>query len=129
MLRKANQKRHLDKIVIQQGEFDWRSLFGNDLGAIGGDGFVRALENEADVEDSQAAQVAAQEAGELEGADQSDFGEERKDSADVSVTPIEDVGLTVLEDSGGEEEGWGSTEGYMLAFVQHDSEHFADWRL
>ena len=30
MLLEANQKRSLDDLVIQQGEFDWRSLFGDE---------------------------------------------------------------------------------------------------
>jgi helicase SWR1 len=30
MLRKANQKRSPDDLVIQKGEFDWRSLFGDE---------------------------------------------------------------------------------------------------
>lgn len=30
MLRKANQKRSLDDLVIQQGDFDWRRFFGAD---------------------------------------------------------------------------------------------------
>ncbi|KZV68754.1 hypothetical protein PENSPDRAFT_633989 [Peniophora sp. CONT] len=131
MLRKANQKRSLDDLVIQKGEFDWRSLFGNDVGAAGGDGIVRALEDFADTEDVQAARVAAQEAGELEGADKSDFGEEKKDSADASATPADEVELGAQVDEEGEEgeEEGGSTVDYMLAFIQWDSEHFSEWRL
>ena len=55
MLRKANQKRSLDDIVIQQGEFDWRRFFGAD-----GDSTVpdagalqRALVEFEDFEDSE----------------------------------------------------------------------------
>ncbi|VDC05103.1 unnamed protein product [Peniophora sp. CBMAI 1063] len=127
MLRKANQKRSLDDLVIQKGEFDWRSLFGN---ATEGDDFVRALEDYADAEDVQAAQIAAREAGELEGADKSDFGEDKKDSVEVSETPVD--GLDAHDDEGGdadEEEEGGSTVEYMLAFIQRDAEHFSEWRL
>jgi len=72
MLRKANQKRSLDDLVIQRGEFDWRSLFRG----TGGDTITRVLEDFADDEDARAARIAAQEAGELEGADAADFGED-----------------------------------------------------
>src|ERR1700733_13028452 len=46
MLRKANQKRSLDDIVIQKGEFDWRTLF-NDEGALS-----KALGEFEDTEDA-----------------------------------------------------------------------------
>jgi len=69
MLRKANQKRSLDDLVIQKGEFDWRSLFRG----TGVDTITHALEDFADHEDARAARMAAREAGELEGADAADL--------------------------------------------------------
>ncbi|OSX61706.1 hypothetical protein POSPLADRAFT_1046989 [Postia placenta MAD-698-R-SB12] len=55
LLRKANQKRSLDNIVIQQGEFDWRSLFSDETA------LTKALGEFEDSEDAHAAAVAASE--------------------------------------------------------------------
>jgi helicase SWR1 len=146
MLRKANQKRSLDDLVIQKGEFDWRSLFRGTVG----DTITHALEDFADQEDARAARIAAHEAGELEGADAADFGEEagavqREGSA--SAAPVDDVVIgspsappedvereeeqaeedLADEGAGGEEEG--TTVDYMVAFVRLDSDFFRDWRL
>jgi len=152
MLRKANQKRSLDDLVIQRGEFDWRSLFRG----TGVDTITRALEDFADHEDARAARIAAQEAGELEGADAADFGEdtgaverERERPAAVSASasadtaaigspsgPPEDGELEeepaeeeVAEEGAGDEDEGGTTVDYMLAFVRFDYEFFRDWRL
>jgi helicase SWR1 len=150
MLRKANQKRSLDDLVIQKGEFDWRSLFRG----TGGDTITNVLEEFADQEDAHAARIAAQEAGELEGADAADFGEDASASAvgrerertanvpaEVAVnSPLgqpedgepeeelvdEDV---VDEGGGGEEDEGGTTVDFMLAFVRYDYDFFKDWRL
>ena len=140
MLRKANQKRHLDDLVIQKGEFDWRTLFGSTEDARAED-LTRALEDFADTEDAHAARVAAREAGELEGADKADFGEDaamarRVSIEDVLATPVEEqvqgkeaeqenvaVDVDVVEEEGG------TTVDYMLSFVRYDYEHFRDWRL
>ena len=62
MLRKANQKRSLDDIVIQKGEFDRRSLFSTDDDT-GAEVLTKALEEFADTEDAYAAKLAAREAG------------------------------------------------------------------
>jgi helicase SWR1 len=149
MLRKANQKRSLDDLVIQKGEFDWRSLFRG----TGGDTITRVLEDFADQEDVRAARIAAQEAGELEGADAADFGEDA-----TGVTRLEPVASVVPEDAiaiespsgraedgeaeedlveedvaeevgGDEEDDGGTTVDYMLAFVRLDYDFFRDWRL
>jgi len=145
MLRKANQKRSLDDLVIQRGEFNWRSLFRG----TGGDTITRALEDFADQEDARAARIAAQEAGELEGADAADFGEDagavvgqRETMASVVTEDVaigspsgrpEDgqVEEEVPAEEGGEDEEneGGTTVDYMLAFVRHDYDFFRDWRL
>ncbi|KAF8271030.1 SNF2 family N-terminal domain-containing protein [Lactarius quietus] len=145
MLRKANQKRSLDDLVIQKGEFDWRSLFRG----TGGETITHALEEFADQEDAHAARIAAQEAGELEGADAADFGEDASSLAvgtanaptETAVgSPLgqpedgepeeelvdEDV---VDEGGGGEEDEGGTTVDFMLAFVRFDYDFFKDWRL
>jgi helicase SWR1 len=145
MLRKANQKRSLDDLVIQRGEFDWRSLFRG----TGGDTITRALEDFADHEDARAARIAAQEAGELEGADAADFEEDAgagggfRGRVVAADTPIEAAEAALgspsalpedgePEEEPGEEdlgdEG-GSTVDYMLTFVRFDYDFFRDWRL
>ena len=150
MLRKANQKRSLDDLVIQRGEFDWRSLFRG----TGGDTITNALEEFADQEDAHAARIAAQEAGELEGADAADFGEEASSSAAeperAANAPTEtaaslphaghvqgsepeeelvDEDVVNEDDGGGEEDEGGTTVDFMLAFVRYDYDFFKDWRL
>jgi len=145
MLRKANQKRSLDDLVIQRGEFDWRSLFRG----TGGDTITRVLEDFADHEDARAARIAAHEAGELEGADAADFGEEAGAVRSASTAPVDDAAIespsgppedgereeqvdedVVDEGEGGdEEEECGTTVDYMLAFVRLDYDFFRDWRL
>ena len=69
LLRKANQKRSLDDLVIQKGEFDWRTLFADaNEGAL-----TRALGEFEDAEDAQAAQLAAKEEMQLVSEDAQDF--------------------------------------------------------
>lgn len=154
LLRKANQKRSLDDIVIQKGEFDWRTLFGDDgsgvgvglgVGTVGGGGIsVSALEKALgefeDSEDRMAREIAAREEVELTGADEADFDgdaggrkavrietEEREPDAD------EDLGHDTQDPEGAEEEEeeeeGGTTVDYMLSFVQLDMEFFSEWRI
>ena len=129
MLRKANQKRSMDDLVIQKGEFDWRSLF-NDENAL-----TKALGDFEDAEDRHAAAVAAREEISLVGADEDDFGE---GEAVESITPAD--GTTMLDEdlaaaeAGGiddedQEEAGGTVVDYMLAFVEDDYDFFRDWRL
>jgi helicase SWR1 len=144
MLRKANQKRSLDDLVIQKGEFDWRSLFRG----TGGETITRVLEDFTDHEDARAARIALHEAGELEGADAADFGEEAgpvQRERSPSAVPVDDAAigspLGPLEDvereeeqaeedaGGGEDDEGGTTVDYMLAFVRFDYDFFRDWRL
>ncbi|KAI9465180.1 helicase SWR1 [Lactarius psammicola] len=153
MLRKANQKRSLDDLVIQKGEFDWRSLFRG----TGGDTITHVLEEFADQEDAHAARIAAQEAGELEGADAADFGEDANTTSSAAVmrertvnaaVPTETAVSSPLghpedgepeeelvdedvvdEGGGGEDDEGGTTVDFMLAFVRYDYDYFKDWRL
>ncbi|TFK50829.1 hypothetical protein OE88DRAFT_1630872 [Heliocybe sulcata] len=146
LLRKANQKRHLDDLVIQQGEFDWRRLFGEEEGE--GEGgkagaLVRAMGEYEDMEDRRAADVAAREEVEMTGADEVDFGALEGGSGGVEVvpptptTPTADNtgGVEAPEGPGadeeeGEEDGeGGTTVDYMLSFVQADHEFFRDWKI
>jgi helicase SWR1 len=131
MLRKANQKRSLDDIVIQKGEFDWRTLF-NDEGALS-----KALGEFEDTEDARAAAVAAREEIVMEGADEADFGGD----ADGGTTPGEPTNLERIhspplpsetvpnEEPEEESEEGGSVVEYMIKTVQRDYIFFRDWRL
>ncbi|KAF9256740.1 hypothetical protein L218DRAFT_1081215 [Marasmius fiardii PR-910] len=136
MLRKANQKRSLDDIVIQKGEFDWRSLFDNESA------ITKALGEFDDREDARAAELAAQEAVSLEGADNVDFGVDGEGVGEVnsgerpprvperlgSPTDKQDAEADGEDDLEGEDEG-GTVVEYMLSFVKRDYEFFQDWRV
>lgn len=112
LLKKANQKRSLDEIVIQKGEFDWRSLFSNEQE------IERALEGVDDADDARAAQLATREAREMEGLDDLDFGYEPRAEAEG-------------EGGQGEEEGEeeGTAQDYMLRFVESDRDSFSEWKI
>ena len=150
LLRKANQKRSLDDIVIQKGEFDWRTLFTE--GGMTEGALTRALGEVEDAEDAQAARVAAQEEMELEDEDAEDFGNEGRAEVktaqperkvEVVEAPIqvseralegdaEAAGVDAEEGEGEEEEEEGRTvDDYMIDFVKADPEFFnaTDWVL
>ncbi|KZT72426.1 hypothetical protein DAEQUDRAFT_723141 [Daedalea quercina L-15889] len=133
LLRKANQKRTLETIVIQRGEFDWHSLLSREgerelASAMG------AVEDEAD---AVAAAVAAREEVDLIGEDERDFGAEAaapdREPKRVAFedAPVDDGAGPAEEQEVGEEEEeeGGTTVDYMLAFVRADMDYFADWRL
>ena len=125
---KANQKRSLDDIVIQKGEFDWRTLFEDD-GAL-----TRALGEFEDSEDAQAAVIAAREEDVLEGADKADFGAEevvepRGETESGVQVEGEAEGEEGEHDHGGDEGDGGSVSDYMIHFVWKDWDFFRDWRL
>lgn len=126
MLMKANQKRSLDEIVIQKGEFDWRTIFEDDSA------LTRALGEFEDTEDAHAAAVAAREEDVLEGANQADFGAD----GEVDLTdPLEvrqggeQEALEQVEIDGDPGEDGGTISDYMVTFVRSDYEFFRDWRL
>ena len=133
MLRKANQKRTLDDLVIQKGEFDWRSLF-NDESAL-----TKALGEYEDTEDQIAAAVALREETSLVGADEDDFGGADIDGG-VGINKDHGPNLngTVGLDEDGadydageddEQDEGGTVVDYMVAVVDKDWEYFCDWRL
>jgi len=122
MLRKANQKRSLDDLVIQKGEFDWRTLFSDESTSA----LTKALGDYEDAEDRLAAIVAAREETSLVGADDDDFDEDggaAGGSAEKCVEPG-----TVQDDNEEEEQG-GTVVDYMVAYVEQDWDHFSDWRV
>jgi helicase SWR1 len=149
MLQKANQKRSLDDIVIQKGEFDWRAIFrdeseGGEIGNGAVAALTQALGEFEDVEDARAADLAAREEYAIMGADNADFGAEgggdtRSRSRTAPASEVvhteealdeqreEEVGEAEFEDEQDEEEG-GTVTDYMVTFVQHDWDFFKDWR-
>lgn len=140
MLRKANQKRHLDKIVIQQGEFDWRTFFGSEEEEpTTSTALQKALVEFEDFEDAHAAKVAASEEAALRGEDQEDFQDLDQPvvAHEGSVTPtIEqppvnedtlDVDNEALDEP--EDEEGGTVIDYMVSFVKSDPLYFSDWKL
>ncbi|KAJ7647815.1 SNF2 family N-terminal domain-containing protein [Roridomyces roridus] len=128
MLRKANQKRHLDDLVIQRGEFDWRTLFAEDEGDGDGDAMAmaKALGEFDDTEDARAAAVAAREAVQIEGQDRADFLDAE---AEVPPGQIQVQELEEPEPEPEPEEEGGSAADYMIAFVQRDPDFFREWKL
>ncbi|TFY59646.1 hypothetical protein EVJ58_g5650 [Rhodofomes roseus] len=136
LLRKANQKRTLDNIVIQKGEFDWHSLFSNEAEKE----LTKALGDVEDEADALAAAAAAREEVEIIGEDERDFeaeGSEEKERKRVAFeeSPVdgavaeEEEGPAEEQEAEEDDEEGGTTVDYMLAFVRSDMEHFADWRL
>ncbi|KAG8735851.1 swr1 complex component [Ceratobasidium sp. 414] len=106
MLRKANQKRLLDDIVIQQGEFDWRQVLVDDVR------MERAL---AEVEDRVDVDAARMAAGEEQRMDLDDFG----GGGEVSNVPE-----VANEGEGEEDDGLRPIERYMLRRVEEDWDYF-----
>lgn len=123
MLMKANQKRSLDEIVIQKGEFDWRTIFEDDAE------LTRALGEFEDMEDAHAAAVAAQEEHVLEGADQADFGAEGESDMPETRQTRELELVEPTDDVDGDHGGGGTVSDYMVSFVRSEYEFFRDWRL
>ena len=125
MLMKANQKRSLDDIVIQKGEFDWRTLFEDD-GAL-----TRALGEFEDSEDAQAAVIAAREEDVLEGADKADFGAEEttEPRGETGETGVHVEGEAEGDEGEHDHDDGGSVSDYMIHVVWADWDFFRDWRL
>lgn len=121
MLRKANQKRSLDDLVIQKGEFDWRTLFSDETTSA----LTNALGEYEDAEDRMAAIVAAREETRLVGADNDDF-----DEGGIGESENRGVELgAVHDDNEVEEEQGGTVVDYMIGYVEQDWDHFSDWRV
>ena len=154
MLRKANQKRSLDDIVIQKGDFDWKNFFrssdigdpdgtggGSSAGLMKASALQKALVEFEDFEDVEAAKVAAREEAELLGEDRAEFGvdadgddgltasqPETPAAEDAAMTPAGEDDAAQGEVDEEEEEG-GTTVDYMIKFVRSDFEFFKEWRL
>jgi helicase SWR1 len=123
MLRKANQKRSLDDMVIRDGEFDWRKVMISDIQ------MEQALEQVEDIEDAQAARNAAAEMYRDYRGEQQEF--------DENVLPtFSEVSANDATPGAGEEdeeqdelEGLSGVERYMIRFVESDWSFFSEWRI
>lgn len=143
LLHKANQKRSLDDLVIQKGQFDWSSLFGDERA------MNKALGEVEDADDARAAAVAMREFVDLEGVNDEEFGGIHEGAA-ATAEPLVDQGTVAdvgeafvtgtdelpdpnLENGDGEGEGEGEGEesgsvvDYMLAFVRADADFLGSW--
>lgn len=118
LLRKANQKRTLNDLVIQKGEFDWKSLLGNESA------LNSALALVEDTDDAHAAALATREALALEGADEADFGGEARTVAFRQSD--NEPELPLVEDASEETGEGGTCIDYMLNFIQRDTMYFRD---
>lgn len=124
MLRKANQKRSLDDMVIRDGDFDWRKMMVSDIQ------MEQALDQVEDVEDAQAARDAANEMYMDTRGEQQEF--------DESALPTNGATIEGGADGDADEEeeqdeleaaGLGGVERYMVRFVERDWAFFSEWRI
>ena len=137
MLRKANQKRSLDDLVIQKGEFDWRNFFGAG-GGTSSAALQKALTEFEDVEDANAAKIAANEEAAAEGEERAEFAdgeamtqEQAPLSAAASRPDTPEPAVEGEVDGYGEGEEGETVTDYMLRIVREDLEYFRnrEWRL
>lgn len=142
MLRKANQKRSLDDLVIQQGEFDWKNFFrsNEDGGTTATTALQKALVEFEDFEDSRAAKIAASEEAALNDEDLAEFGGDVQVPAQKEMglravsevaTPVDDgrTGEDEEDEEEEEEEEGGHWRDYMLRFVRRDFDFFREWKV
>ncbi|TKY88137.1 hypothetical protein EX895_002847 [Sporisorium graminicola] len=152
MLRKANQKRLLDSVVIQEGEFntetlakriDWRDMLDDggkigdvEVGEVGaaesGREVERAFLEAEDEEDRQAALKAREEMfvddDEFEDQQQVKQVASRDSETPMPVSTLQTAQTEIDGGEAGEEEEdeeGGSIDDYMLAFVERDWDFFA----
>ncbi|KAF9966963.1 swr1 complex component [Mortierella alpina] len=150
MLKKANQKRMLDNVVIQEGEFttdyfqkmDWRDMLGEedlakigdlapaqangeprDLSTVQGADLEQALAAAEDENDVLAMQQAKHE---MEGVDVGDFSETAAPAAGGTPAPtVQFAGSTAMDAT---EEGevieMGHVDEYMLRFMESEYGHY-----
>ncbi|KAF8317620.1 hypothetical protein DL93DRAFT_2076703 [Clavulina sp. PMI_390] len=121
MLRKANQKRSLDDMVIRDGDFDWRKMLVSDIQ------MEQALDQVEDAEDAQAARYAAAEIYQDTRGEQQEFDESGPLVARQAGASAEEG---AAEEDEGEEEDDGLTglERYVLRMVEEDWSYFSEWR-
>lgn len=131
MLRKANQKRSLDDLVIQQGEFDWRNFFRTDEEGTSSNttALQKALVEFEDFEDARAAKIAASEEAALVDEDLAEFGDNAPLAADSNSHAVSEVATPMETKEEEEEEEEGHWRDYMLRFVRYDFDFFRDWKV
>ncbi|KAF9009295.1 hypothetical protein BDZ89DRAFT_1078560 [Hymenopellis radicata] len=118
LLKRANQKRTLDALVMKRGRFDWQGVFDNDVDGCDDAEMMQAMASLEDEEDRAAADIAAREEDDMDGMDFGDGGQCQVPSA----VQGEDA---VNEEDG--QEGGGSVAEYMLQFVREDWAYFSAW--
>ncbi|WFD33362.1 DNA helicase [Malassezia cuniculi] len=147
MLRKANQKRLLDNVVIQQGEFttdhllrnDWRDMLDEDGTSLGGvrlgssadaerpHDVEKALYAAEDAEDAAAARIAHQEMA-LDAADfaaeNTPTSHEHEHAPAPAPAPENEAAQTQPPSDDESEDLTGSVDDYMLRIVASDWEFF-----
>ena len=130
MLRKANQKRSLDDLVIQKGDFDWQNFFRAEEGGSSSAALQRALMEFEDVEDANAAKVAANEEAAAEGEERAEFADADLQPEQVPLSAAASGPNTPGPAAEGEDEGETVTD-YMLRVVQEELDYFRnrEWRL
>ncbi|ORY75775.1 SNF2 family N-terminal domain-domain-containing protein [Protomyces lactucae-debilis] len=128
IMRKANQKRMLDNVVIGQGDFttdffnkvDWRDMLGEELGEtlpmnaemdVSGGGLEATLAMVEDEDDAAAARVAEREM-DIDAVEFAETGTPAQQAALASSTNA----APVVADEGDEEEP-GSVDDYMIEFL------------
>ena len=124
MLRKANQKRLLDDMVIQKGGFNWETLLEESNTA-----FTKALGAYDDEEDAEASALAAREVCALEGADEAEFDDLAGRIMDGAPEPSWNEDQLPDDARDEEEEEGGTTIDYMVAFVEREWDFFREWRV
>lgn len=134
LLRKANQKRSLDDVVIQKGEFDWSRFFSadDDTRARSASALQKALVEFEDFEDSHAAKVAASEEAAILGEDRNDFGdvvESQIAAHGTELMPLADEPITDEQAAEEAEEEAGTVTDYMLRIVRSDRDFFKEMTL
>lgn len=123
MLRKANQKRSLDDMVIRDGEFDWRKVLISDIQ------MEQALEQVEDAEDAQAARNAAAEMYMDTRGEQQEFDESAPPPVPDSALDMEDAEAVEEVQDELEAAGLSGVERYMVRFVERDWAFFSEWRI
>jgi helicase SWR1 len=128
LLRKADQKRALDELVIQRGGFDWAALLADAHEGRLAD----ALGAADDAQDAAAAARAAREERVLAGADDADF--EPQELGGTSVFTMEPPPTPGGDGQGDEPEQDAEEDGlpfenYMINWVVADAEFFNEWHI
>lgn len=127
ILRKANQKRMLDNVVIGEGDFttdffdkvDWKDMLGDEVAASvvrpQGSEFENALAAVEDEDDVRAAKVAQQEMN----VDATEFADNGPPRVHTTITGSDSIEEDIHEDEE-DSEVIGSIDEYMINFLERE---------